>query len=393
VGSGGNPNLLLSILATAVVAVAFQPLRERLQKLANRLIYGKRATPYEVLSNFSERVAETYAGSEVLPRMARVLAEGTGAERAAVWLRTGTVLTPAAVHPQDANGLAAVPAGNGALPLIPGADHAVAVRHQGELLGALSVTKRRGESLTPIEEKLLDDLANQAGLVLRNVGLTADLQRRLEELRASRQRLVAAQDEERRRIERNLHDGAQQHLVALKVKLGLAEALLGKDPARAGTVLSGLKDDADSALDTLRDLARGIYPPLLADKGLTAALEAQARKATLPVAVDAGGVGRYPQDVEAAVYFCVLEALQNAQKYAGGGDVVIRLNQCDGELRFEVEDHGAGFDPATAAKGSGLQNMEDRLDALGGALDIESSPGAGVRLHGRIPVAVSGAAR
>jgi signal transduction histidine kinase len=390
VGSGGRPNLVLSIIATAVVAVAFQPVRERLQKIANRLVYGKRATPYEVLSQFSEQVAESYAADEVLPRMARVLAEGAGADRAEVWLRTGAMLRQAASWPADSAD-AAEPARivDDALPTVPRADRVVEVRHQGELLGALAISKRAGESLTPIEEKLVDDLAQQAGLVLKNVGLTAELLARLDELRASRQRLVAAQDEERRRLERNLHDGAQQNLVALKVKLGLAEALAVKDPAKARELVSQLKGDADEALETLRDLARGIYPPLLADKGLAAALESQARKATLPVDLDADGIGRYPQEAEAAVYFCVLEALQNVQKYAGASHALVRLSDINGMVRFEVEDDGKGFDPATAKRGAGLTNMADRLDALGGSIELDSQPGAGARLRGTIPVAVA----
>ena len=271
------------------------------------------------------------------------------------------------------------------LPDLPG-DEAVPVRHQGELLGALTVTKRQGESLTPIEQKLLDDLAHQAGLVLKNVGLTAELLARLEDLRASRQRLVAAQDEERRRLERNLHDGAQQNLVAIKVKLGLAESLAAKDPTKTKAMIGQLKADTDEALETLRDLARGIYPPLLADKGLAAALEAQARKATVPVEVDADGIGRYPQDVEAAVYFCVLEALQNVQKYAGASGAVIRLQEGEDGLGFEVEDDGSGFDALTQKKGSGLQNMEDRVDALGGHIDLHSRAGHGTRVRGTVPV-------
>jgi signal transduction histidine kinase len=387
-GSGGQPNLILSIIATAIVAVAFQPVRERLQALANRLVYGQRATPYEVLSRFSERVAETYAAEEALPRMARVLAEGTGADQAQVWLRAGRVLRPAATWPAT-NGssppAAEVVADARAVPELPG-DQAVAVIHRGELLGALSVTKRAGELLTPIEQKLLDDLANQAGLVLKNVGLTADLHARLDDLRASRQRLVAAQDEERRRLERNLHDGAQQNLVALKVKLALAETLAASDPARAKALLSQLKGDTDEALETLRDLARGIYPPLLADKGLTAAIESQARKATVPVAVQADGVGRYPQDVEAAVYFCVLEALQNIQKYAGASRATVRIRADDGALSFEIEDDGRGFDATSMRRGAGLTNMADRLDALGGGVEIDSAPGQGTRLRGRLPL-------
>jgi signal transduction histidine kinase len=385
VGSGGKPNLALSILATGIVAVGFQPARERLQKLANRLVYGKRATPYEVLSQFSERVAESYASEDVLPRMARVLAEGANAELAEVWLRNGDELRRAASFPLDSSVPAAIECVSAEAVSIGQTDRTVAVRHQGEVLGALTVTKRRGESLTPIEVKLMDDLAHQAGLVLKNVGLTADLQARLDDLRASRQRLVAAQDNERRRLERNLHDGAQQHLVAIKVKLGLVERLTATDPEKAKTTILDLKRDADDALETLRDLARGIYPPLLADQGLAVALRSQAAKATLPVHVDAAGVGRYPQETEAAVYFCTLEALQNVQKYAAASAVHVRV--CDGGKRLQVEitDDGRGFDMAATKRGSGLTNMEDRLDALGGKLEIESSPGKGTRLRAQVP--------
>jgi hypothetical protein len=179
VGSGGKPNLGLSILATAIVAVGFQPVRERVQRVANRLVYGKRATPYEVLSQFSERVAESYASEDVLPRMARVLQEGTGAESATVWLRASEELRPAASFPDLVAAQQPVPMRNGTLPAFPDATMSVAVRHQGEVLGALTVTKRRGEQITPIEIKLMDDLAHQAGLVLKNVGLSADLHARL----------------------------------------------------------------------------------------------------------------------------------------------------------------------------------------------------------------------
>jgi signal transduction histidine kinase len=386
VGSGGKPNLGLSILATAIVAVGFQPVSERLQRVANRLVYGKRATPYEVLSQFSERVAESYASEDVLPRMARVLQEGTGAESATVWLRASEELRPAASFPDLVAAQQSVPMRNGTLPAFPGATRSVAVRHQGEVLGALTVSKRRGEALSPIEQKLVDDLAHQAGLVLKNVGLTADLQARLVDLRASRQRLVAAQDDERRRLERNLHDGAQQHLVALKVKLGLAEMLLGRDEQRAYATLGQLKDDADEALETLRDLARGIYPPLLADKGLPTALQAQARKATLPVTIEAEGVGRYSQDTEAALYFCILEALQNIQKYAQATSAVVRLREDGDQLSVQVSDDGRGFDVAATSRGNGLTNMEDRLDALGGTLHIASTPEHGTTLRAAVPV-------
>src|SRR5438309_1603789 len=173
----------------------------------------------------------------------------------------------------------------------------VPVRHQGQLLGALAVTMPPTEPLTPAGEKLVRDLAAQAGLVVRNVRL-------VEDLLASRQRLVAAQDQERRKLERNLHDGAQQQLVALAVKQRLAADLVRPDPDRAIAMLADLQQDTGEALANLRELARGIYPPLLADLGLVAALESRARKSPVPVAIDADGAGRYTQQVEAAVYFC-----------------------------------------------------------------------------------------
>jgi signal transduction histidine kinase len=272
------------------------------------------------------------------------------------------------------------------VPTLPGSTRAIEVRHNNELLGALSIVKRRGESVTPIEDKLIADLAHQAGLVLRNVRLTADLQARLDELRASRQRLVAAQDDERRRLECNLHDGAQQHLVAIKVKLGLVEVLARKDPDRAVAAIAELKGDADEALTTLRDLAHGIYPPLLAEQGLRVALESHARKCSLPVSVDADGISRYAQDTEAAVYFCCLEALQNAQKYSGATHVDVILRADDGTLRFVIGDDGRGFDVAAAGRGAGMTNMRDRLDALGGTLELVAAPGQGAQVIGVVPV-------
>jgi signal transduction histidine kinase len=387
VHSAGGGNLALSIGATAIVAVAFQPLRSRLQRFANRLVYGKQATPYEVLSAFSEGVAETYAEEEVLGRMARLVADATTAERAEVWIAVGPALRRSAAWPPGEVDPAPVDFDGNALPPLE-ATTSIPVRHRGELLGALTVTKHGGEDLKPVEAQLLEDLARQAGLVLRTAGLTESLKARLGDLRESRQRLVAAQDQERRRLERNLHDGAQQNLVALKVKLGLAKTLAASDPEKASQLLDQLTSDADDAIETLRDLARGIYPPLLADKGLAAAIESQARKATLPVSLDADGVGRYSQETEAAAYFCCLEALQNIQKYAGASNAWVQLAEVDGVLTVAIKDDGNGFDPKTARKGSGLQNMEDRLDALGGGVEIVSSPGSGATVRIRLPIGV-----
>ena len=386
INTAGEPNVLLSIAATAIVALAFQPLRDRARRLADRVVYGKRATPYEVLSEFSERMAGSYSTEDVLPRMARILGEGTGATRTEVWLRVGTQLQLLAAWPEGAEpAKTPLPASEDELPEFPEADRAVPVRHQSELLGALTLTKPPSEPVTPAEEKLVSDLASQAGLMLRNVRLTAELQARLVDLRASRQRLVAAQDQERRRLERDLHDGAQQQLVALAVKQRLAEGFVRKDPEKAAQMLADLQADTAEALENLRDLARGIYPPLLADKGLPAALEGHARKVHLPVSVETDGLGRYPQEVEAAVYFCCLEALQNVAKYADASHVSVNLSTEAGQLNFSVIDDGKGFDPGSKPPGSGLQGMADRMEALGGMLEVHSEPGTGTTVVGHIP--------
>ncbi|MEA2509016.1 MAG: hypothetical protein QOG21_1098 [Actinomycetota bacterium] len=387
IGSGGRPNLALSILATAIVAVAFQPVRERVQHFANHLVYGKRATPYEVLAEFAGKVAETDATEDVLPNMARTVAEGTGAAHAEVWLRAGRQFRSVGSWPLTSGQDATLRLGaGGEIPEFDGADRAIAIRHQGDLLGALTVTKPAGEPLTPAEEGLLGDLASQAGLVLRNVGLTEELLQRLDQLKASRQRLVAAQDETRRRLERDLHDGAQRQLVALKERLAFAREAARRDPRETKEILIQVNAEAGEALEALRDLARGIYPPLLADQGLLAALEAQARKASVPVEVRGENTARYPQEIEAAAYFCCLEALQNVVKHAHASEVTIELFANDGALVFSVEDDGSGFDANKVAGGSGLQNMSDRVEALDGTLSVTSSAGSGTTVSGTVPV-------
>ncbi|HEU5204061.1 MAG TPA: GAF domain-containing sensor histidine kinase, partial [Candidatus Limnocylindrales bacterium] len=258
-------------------------------------------------------------------------------------------------------------------------DTAVPVVEAGELLGALSVAMPANDPMTPAKERLIRDLASQAGLVLRNVRL-------VEELRATHRRLVTAQDQERRRLERNIHDGSQQQLVALSVKTRLARDLTARDPAQAAEMLTQIDAEIQTALGDLRDLARGIYPPLLIDEGLRAALDAQARRSPVPTTVRADGVGRYPPEVEAAVYFSCLEALQNVAKYAEANSATVILAQSNGHLTFEVVDDGRGFDPAAERDGTGLQGIADRLGALHGEVTIRSEPGAGTRIRGRIEV-------
>jgi signal transduction histidine kinase len=323
-------------------------------------------------------VGGTYSTEDVLPRMAQLLVEATGARDARVWLRVGDRLRPEVVWPVDTPPAADVALVAGSIPLIEGT-LAFEVTHQGELLGALTVTEATNDPFDPSKEKLARDMAAQAGLVLRNVRL-------IEDLRESRRRIVSTQDERARALERNIHDGAQQQLVALSVKLRLAEGMVERDPSKARALLGELQGQTTETLEDLRDLARGIYPPLLADRGLPAALEAQGRKSPVPVTVQPDGVGRYRQEVESAIYFCCLEALNNVAKYADASSVEIRLTQADGELRFEVVDDGRGFDASGTTHGTGLQGMADRLDAIGGALAVVSAPGAGTTVTGRLPV-------
>jgi signal transduction histidine kinase len=363
------------LLAVPLLLLAFDPVRKRARSVADRVVYGKRATPYEVITSFSERMAETYSTDDVLPRIAQVLQGATGASAATVWLRVGREMRPAASSP--ANGREEPQPIEDGLPSLP-ADLAEEVRHQGDLLGALTISMPPNDPIDPPRSKLVRDFAAQAGLVLRNVRL-------IEELRESRRRIVSAQDERAKALERNIHDGAQQQLVALAVKQRLAASLVHRDPAKAAEILAELQTDTADALEDLRDLARGIFPPLLADKGLAVALESQARKAMISTEVQADSIGRYPQEVEAAVYFCCLEAMQNATKYAGASKMSLRLWERDGELVFSAADDGRGFDKQAASLGAGLQNMTDRISALGGTLEVTSQPGAGVTITGRIP--------
>jgi signal transduction histidine kinase len=384
-GYAGGP--LLNAAAALAIAVLFQPLRRRAQLLANRIVYGQRATPYQVLSDFAQDMADQLDVDAALDRMASVLAAATGAVRVEVWVRVGPRLRPQATWPHGSTPSAPVLlAGSDVLPAFDAATRAVAVRHGDELLGAITVQKPRNEAVSATEDKLLEHLASQAGLVLRNVRLTAELQARIDDLRASRRRLVQAQDTERHRIERNLHDGAQQQLVALNIQLALLEGA-ADDPGEVRQITGDLRTGLRAALDDLRALARGIYPQLLADQGLRAALRAQADRAPLPVEVDADGIGRYPREAEATAYFCILEALQNVAKYAQASRATIALSCPDGQLGFTVTDDGDGFDPAKATHGTGLQGMADRVAAVGGTLRVDSAPGSGTTISGTLPVA------
>ena len=271
------------------------------------------------------------------------------------------------------------------------------ISHSGQLLGLIVIERaRKPGSLASEADVTLEEVAREVGVAVNKANLDSALQQSLEQLRqqavalqASRARLVAAADEERRRIERNLHDGAQQHLVAMAIKARLIEQLSERDPQRAQQLLHQLQQDASAALDELRALAHGIYPPLLSSGGLSEALPAACRRAQLPTTAEVDGVGRYSREVESAIYFCCLEALQNAAKYAGdGASARMRVWLEDDTLEFEVGDDGRGFSSVNGESmaGAGLTNMRDRLGAVGGTLTIESTPGRGTSVRGRLPL-------
>jgi signal transduction histidine kinase len=324
----------------------------------------------------------SYPAEELPARMAKVLADGTGAVAAQVLLVVDGRRTPAAGWPPEAD--------------LDGLDRAglreAPVRQGGELLGVLMVEERPGVPLTPVEERLFAGLADQAGLVLRGARLRADLVRRLaelsaraEELRVSRQRLVDAQDAERRRLERDIHDGAQQHLVALAVNLRLAQSLVERSPDRAGQLIAAQSSAATATIETLSSLSRGIYPKLLEDQGLVPALRTAISTSAVPVELTASHVSRYAAGVEAAAYFCALEALQNAAKHSSAQSVSIEVQGDPDRLTVVVGDDGSGFDPEQTAAGAGLANMRDRVESLGGTLEVETTPGRGTIVEARLP--------
>ena len=408
--------LVLSMVAAGVAAALCLPARERLERFANRLVYGERHAPDEVLRTFGSRLSRAVPLDELLLQMVESLRKTLALQAAEVWtgsngLLERTVSVPelgaarvslnASEEPVVARAGVSGPAWVEVwLPaLLPQGDDPILrvapITNSGELLGLIVARRASGsERFNDEDDRVLTELARQVGLALHNVQLDSALQASLDEVRrqaselqASRARIVAASDQARRQIERNLHDGAQQHLVALAVNVRLARQLADADPEQAKLILDELGGELQDAVQELRELAHGIYPPLLMDQGLTAALRAAAGRSPLDVEIEGETTSRYPPDVEAAVYFCCLEALQNAAKYAGeGSHVTVHVHEDEGKLGFEVADDGAGFDPTTRAGGAGFTNMNDRLGAMGGSLRVESAPGKGTHIFGAIPL-------
>ena len=383
---GRQGSSLLTIAAAVAIALLFQPLRQRAQRLANRLVFGERATPYQVLSDFAERVGGTYGLDDVLQRTAEILAQGTGAARVDVWLRVGRDLRPAATWPPGVARRASMPLGaDDALPAFDGVSRVVAVRHDDELLGALALEKPRNEALSPTEDQLLQDLASQAGLVLRNVGLAAELQATIDDLRASRRRLVEAQDEERRKIERNLHDGAQQQLVALTVQLGLLERL-ADDPERVRQTATSSKVPCgmpSTTSATWREASTRLCWRTRVWRRRSR--HRAARRRWLPRSIrmaSAATPGRWKLRCTSAR----LKRSRTSRSTRRPRVSDVRLAERDGSLVFEIEDDGRGFDATVTTYGTGVQGMVDRLDAIGGTLDIRSAPGEGTLVRGEVIV-------
>ncbi len=381
----GGSSVGWSIAATALVALVFEPVRDRVQRWVNRLVYGRRATPYEVLSDLTGRLAATEREEGLLDRMAARLAEGTGADRAIVWVSSGGGLRAAACQPEEDRPVGQVAGVEQLSGLV------VPITHNGETLGALSVDTRRGDALTPTELRLVEDLAGSAGLVMRRLRLDQALVKRASELEQSRRRLVDAQDVERRRLERELNEGAQQQVVALKVQLGLAgQQALAEGADTAAALIAQIASETQDAIEQIRALANGIYPPLLEAEGLEAAVTALADVAPVEVLVETDMSGRHPLPTEGAVYFCISEALTNAVKH-GQAPIRIELSDDTSELTFSVSDSGPGFDLTKAKRGSGLNNMADRLNALDGGITIDTGPGTRTTLTGRLPLDAVGA--
>jgi signal transduction histidine kinase len=415
-----RPLLGLSMLAAVAVATLALPVRKRLLDVATRLVPGSDVRPQQALDNLTARMTRAVPMDELLLQLAESLHESSATGGAEVWVASDEALVRTVSVPslpaerlqlgaeeQRVMARARV-SGNAwvamwAPELLKGREDEIVrvapISHLGALLGLLVVRRPAGaRAFSDNEESSLAELARHTGLALHNVRLDGALQASLEELRrrntelqASRARIVAASDQSRRRIERDLHDGAQQHLVAMAVRIGLARSILEEDPTQAGPLLDELRRDVQATLDELRGLAHGIYPPLLRDRGLGEALRNASTRFALPVEIDVDLAERPPADLEAAVYFCCLEAVNNAAKHAGdGATITVSVSEEASWLTFSVVDDGLGFDVSSVAGGQGFDNMRDRVGAYGGDLVVESAPGQGACIRGRMPLPTPG---
>jgi signal transduction histidine kinase len=379
-------------------------------------LVGRRSRPEVVLERFTSRLGPPIASDELLLQLVEALKASLRASRAEAWMVDAEGLERTVSVPHLAEGdrlvIGARERAQLSRPLVYGPawarmwvpsllDHRdpcslriAPVVNDGEPLAVLVIERAVDSDFTSAEERVLAELARHLGLSLHNERLRAaleatlaDVQRANEELRLSRTRIVETADAERRRIERDLHDGTQQQLIALSIELKLARDALGSSAPAVATRLEHAATAAEHAIDELTDLAHGIYPPVLRNAGLEAALRMAALRHPFPVHVAADGLGRHSAAVEAAIYFAVLEAMQNAAKHAPGAVVDIGLAERDGAVTFEVADDGPGFEFDGTHRGHGVLNICDRIGAIGGTVAWETKPGAGTRVRGSVPIA------
>jgi signal transduction histidine kinase len=377
---GSRRSLLLALVATGLVAVAFQPLRDRVQRGVNRLLYGDRDDPYAVLSRLGQRLEATLAPEEILPAIVRTLTETLRLPYAAIVLPSGAAPFLAAAAGTPVDGTVRVP-----------------LTYQAEPVGDLVVAPRSpGEAFGPADRRLLEDLARQIGVAAHAVRLTGDLQR-------SRERIVSAREEERRRLRRDLHDGLGAQLAALSIQAGALRAAIRRDPTLAEEQAGELRAELRSAVGDIRRLVHGLRPPALDELGLVGALREratqygaggvyqtvdgeQAGDPALAVTVVADELPALPAAVEVAAYRIVEEALANVAKHAAARTCLVRLAAADG-LTLTVEDDGIGIGPDRVA-GVGLLSMRERAQELGGTFTVERrADGPGTRLVVRLPLA------
>ena len=380
-----------SVLIAASAALVFQPVLRLLERGADRWVLGARLDGYDVLSRFGSMLENAPGPADLLPALADTIQRGLGLRWARV--RLDLVAANGSLEPVGAAGIGPDE------PAEP--ELTVPLAQAGTVLGRIECGPRRDGPLLDEDRRLLASLAGQAATAVRNLHLTAELSARLEVIRAqaaqltaSRARVVQAQDAERQRIQRDLHDGIQQDIVVLTAKLALARERQRRGDHRADESLAEVQRDLAALLGHLREFAHAIHPPVLADKGLLEAIEAQAARLPIEVVIEAEpalrGV-RFPPDAESAAWFVVAEALTNTVKHAAARRVQVTLGRLDGRLAVAVSDDGRGFDPA-AARGLGLSSLADRMSIVGGTLRIDSRPGAGSTLRAEIPLAAVPAA-
>jgi signal transduction histidine kinase len=382
--TGRSGQLALTFLAAGLVAITLEPVRDRLRR---RLL---RSAPDRLLALTTGRIATADLG-ERLEQLVRLVAESFGAGSAArITAELGEELTASWQWPPEAGAGTWTDPGSVLRRPIVGDSH---------LLGELTVRPAAGPIVTPIEQRLLEDAVDHAALVVATARmdqtleqLVADASARNDELQLSRGRILATMEEERRRVERDIHDGAQQHLVALAVNLRLLRVLLDRDSGRARATAESLQGAVRNSVETLESLSRGLYPSALVEGGPVAAFRLAARSSPVPVVVRAAVDRRWSPAIERAAYFSSVEALQNAIKHADAHQILVTFSEAAGGLTFEVRDDGLGFDPLLVVAGSGTENVRDRLSAVGGRLQVDSRPGAGTTVAGWIPTSATAAA-